>query len=83
MKPDGRFYRALRGETLDVPPIWLMRQAGRYHTPYGSARKTTRGALRAALAAEVAMDQCEIRFDAAILLVIALPFGGAGVRSEL
>lgn len=68
---DGRFYRALRGETLDVPPIWLMRQAGRYHTPYRHLRE--RHSFEAlcrtpALAAEVAMGPMrDFDFDAAIL----------------
>ena len=71
MKTDGRFYRALRGETLEVPPIWLMRQAGRYHTPYRHLRE--RHSFEAlcrtpALAAEVAMGPMrDFDFDAAIL----------------
>lgn len=30
----GRFHRAIRVEALGVPPIWLMRRAGRHHAPY-------------------------------------------------
>lgn len=68
---DGRFHRALRGEPLDVPPIWLMRQAGRYHAPYRHLR--TRHSFEALcrtpeLAAEVAMAPMrDFDFDAAIL----------------
>ena len=29
-----KFYNALNRIEQDVPPIWLMRQAGRYHSHY-------------------------------------------------
>jgi uroporphyrinogen decarboxylase len=67
----GRFHRALRGEALDVPPIWLMRQAGRYHARYRQlrARHSFEALCRTPpLAAEVAMGPMwDFDFDAAIL----------------
>ena len=31
--------RALGGESLEVPPIWLMREAGRYQRRYQRVRR--------------------------------------------
>jgi len=69
MKP---FLRALRGETLETPPIWLMRQAGRYLPEYRAVRKDARNFLEFCytpdLAVEVTLQPLRrYAFDAAIL----------------
>ncbi len=68
---DNTFRRALAGEPVEVPPIWLMRQAGRYHAPYRALRQSWsfEDLCRVPeLAAEVAMGPIhDFDFDAAIL----------------
>ncbi|MCE8470584.1 uroporphyrinogen decarboxylase, partial [Rhodovulum sulfidophilum] len=38
MAETKKLLRALSGETMDVPPVWLMRQAGRYLPEYKATR---------------------------------------------
>lgn len=72
MLKNDRLLRALRRDTVDRTPIWLMRQAGRYLPEYRAARQHAGSFLKMAKTPELA---CEItlqplrRFplDAAIL----------------
>jgi len=69
---DKRLMKALRGETLDRPPIWLMRQAGRYLPEYRQTRSKSKDFLDLCYSPELATEvthQPLRRFDldAAIL----------------
>ncbi|RKT28079.1 uroporphyrinogen decarboxylase [Roseovarius halotolerans] len=64
--------RALAGETLETPPIWMMRQAGRYLPEYRATREKAGDFLslcyNSELATEVTLQPIRrYGFDAAIL----------------
>ncbi len=72
--------RALAGETLDTPPIWMMRQAGRYLPEYRATRAQAGDFLslcyNSELAAEVTLQPIRrYGFDASILFadILLLP----------
>jgi len=74
---DSRFMRAARGEDVDMTPVWIMRQAGRYLPEYMAVRsKVTFIELckRPELAAEVTLTaRSRLNVDAAILFADLLP----------
>src|SRR6476620_12422601 len=77
----GRFISALKGKAIDPPPIWLMRQAGRYLPEYRKVRATAGSFLDLCLnpefAAEVTLQPLR-RFDldAAIIFsdILMVPY---------
>lgn len=83
MTPRERFLRACGGKDVDRPPVWLMRQAGRYLPEYRSVRESITFEERVArpeVAAELTMQPLR-RFplDAAILFSdILTPLAGMG-----
>lgn len=72
MAPTKTILRALAGETLPTPPIWMMRQAGRYLPEYKATRAEAGDFLSLCynpdLATEVTLQPIRrYGFDAAIL----------------
>ena len=84
---DSLFLKALKKEILDVPPIWYMRQAGRYMPEYRNVRKNFKNFLDMCKNPEVC---CELalqpinafNLDAAILFsdILTIPDAFAGER---
>jgi len=80
--------RVLNGETLDVAPVWLMRQAGRYLPEYRAVRARAESFLEVCytpeLAEEVTLQPIwRFGFDAAILFadILLVPHAlGQGLR---
>ncbi len=69
---EKRLLRALAGECLDTPPVWMMRQAGRYLPEYRATRATAGSFLDLCynpdFATEVTLQPIRrYGFDAAIL----------------
>ena len=80
MTQKKKILRALAGEQQDIPPIWMMRQAGRYLPEYRATRAEAGDFLslcyNSELAAEVTLQPIrKYGFDAAILFadILLLP----------
>ncbi|SHO64984.1 uroporphyrinogen decarboxylase [Pseudoxanthobacter soli DSM 19599] len=78
----SRFMAALAGERTDIPPVWMMRQAGRYLPEYRAIRSEARSFLdfcyRPDLATEATLQPIRrFGFDAAIIFsdILVIPDG--------
>ncbi len=84
------FVRVLNGETVRLPPVWLMRQAGRYLPEYRKVREQAGSFLNLcfdpALASEVTLQPIRrYDLDAAIIFadILLIPYAlGLNLRFE-
>ena len=83
-------WRVLDGESLTPPPLWLMRQAGRYLPEYRELRERVSTFLDLCLTPELVVEATlqpirRFALDAAILFsdILVVPYGlGQGVAFE-
>ena len=87
LDPTERLLRSCRGEPVDRPPVWLMRQAGRYLPEY---RRVREGVSFLELcrdvdrAVEVSLQPVELVGSEAVILFsdIFVPIAGMGVAMD-
>ena len=90
MKADRKVVRVLKGETVFPPPLWMMRQAGRYLPEYRQTRQTAGSFLDLCYSPEFAIEVTlqpirRFGFDASIIFsdILVVPHAlGRDLRFE-